>query len=155
MSRKQRVDALPDIDKRRVPKSWYKMMAVKESRHGESKWKKNPIKVVDVPAAITVFRQLDKGLRHKMLNKLSTPVSFDPKKLVTYQPCVSAAAVLTFARDRKLADSKTAYVVGTELGPCIWNGNHRAAGALIDRREFKALYLDLVGASERRKHKKR
>ncbi len=143
MSLKKKIEALPDA--KRIPKRWKNMQAAKESRDPDTKWKKNPIKLVATPVAIEVFKQLHKDLRHRMFAKLAVKTYFNPKKLVTYQPVISASAVLGFARDKELANKKKAYVVGTEHGPCIWNGNHRAVAALISGREFKAYYLDLVG----------
>ena len=125
------------------------MQAAKESRHKDADWKMNPIKQVDQPVAVTVFKQLSEGLRHRMFKTLAVRTEFDPRKLVTYQPVISAAAALPFAEDeqlsRRVTRKKKAYVLGTELGPCIWNGNHRAVAALIARRTFKAMYLDLTG----------
>jgi len=148
----RKIAALPNA--RRIPKRWHDMKAAKEKRHGNTEWKKNPIKVVDTPAAVEVFRQLDKGLRSRMFRIMASKVEFDPKKLVTYQPCVAAAAILQFAKDEKLSRSKKAYVLGTEHGPTIWNGNHRAVAALLTGRKFRAIYLDLVGNGVGSKKKK-
>jgi hypothetical protein len=146
-----KVDSLPSA---KVSKHWRKMQAAKESDHGESKWKKNPIKVVSCPNAITVFRQLPKKLKSRMWASLGVETEFDPKELVTYQPCISAAGVISFVRDRKLLASKRAYVLGTESGPCIWNGNHRAVAAILSGEKFIATYLDLSGDPKDKKRKR-
>jgi hypothetical protein len=143
MNLKKKIAALPDAKK--IPKRWSNMKAAKESRHGRTKWKQNPLKIVHTPVAVKVFKQLDENLRHKMFAQIAEVREFNPRRLVTYQPVVSAAAVLQFAENEKLCHRKKAYVLGTEEGPCIWNGNHRAVAALVAGRKFKAIYLDLVG----------
>ena len=146
---KQKVNALPTVDKHAIPKRWHKMRAQKESRHEHTVWKRNPIKIVETPMAVRVFKQLNDRLRSRMFRRLGEEVVFNPKKLVTYQPVISASAVLEFGNDEALANEKKAYVLGTEYGPTIWNGNHRAVAALLTKRSFKAIYLDLVGSKKR------
>lgn len=148
---KKKVDALPTVTK--IPKRWKNMQATKESRHGKTVWKKNPITVVHTPVAVKVFRQLDGKLKSRMFHRLASEVEFNPKELVTYQPCIAAAAVLGFALDEDLAKTrkKKVLVLGTEEGPCIWNGNHRAVAALLTRRTIHAKYLDLVGGSKKKR----
>jgi hypothetical protein len=149
-ARKDKVFSLPDAE--RIPKRWLHMKAQHDKRARKQNqpiaWKQIPLKVIqDTPVSIKVFKQLSEKLRSRMFEKLGVEVEFDPKKLVTYQPCVSASAVLDFVRDEKLARKKKAYVLGTESGPCIWNGNHRGAADLIAGRNFTAVYLDLTGGS--------
>jgi hypothetical protein len=80
-----------------------------------------------------------------MFRKLAVKTEFDPSDLVTYQPVISASAVCKFGRNPEIMRSKKAYVLGTEEGPCLWNGNHRAVSALLQRKKFTAYYLDLTG----------
>ena len=152
MNLKQKINALPNV--KRVPRRWRFMQAAKESRHKEPAWKRNPLKQVRTPVAVKVFKQLHDKLRHRMFSKLAVPMEFNPKKLVTYQPVISAAAVLCFGKDEELANRKKAYVLGTEEGPCIWNGNHRAVAALLTKRTFHAMYLDLTGDSKKSRRSK-
>jgi hypothetical protein len=156
-ARKDKVFSLPDA--KRIPKRWLHMVAQHDKRAKKQKqpisWKQNPIKQVkDTPLSIKAFKQLSSKLRSRMFEKLGVEVEIDPKKLITYQPCVSASAVLDFVRDKKLAKKKKAYVLGTESGPCIWNGNHRGAADLLARRNFTAVYLDLTGGTGYKDRKK-
>lgn len=140
---RRKIEGLPDAQV--IPKRWKVMQAAKEKRHKNTMWKENPLKVVKTPAAIEVFRQLPNKLRHRMFAKLAVERTFSTKKLVTYQPVISSEAVYQFAANRQLARKKKAYIIGTEEGPCIWNGNHRAVAALMCGKKFKAMYLNLVG----------
>lgn len=140
---KQKIYALPDAPS--VPTYWSTMRAAKENRHGKVTWKKNPIKQVSTPASLKVFRALDKKLRSKMWSSIATEVELNPRKLVTYQPVIAAEVAYHFARHPNKANKEKAYVLGTEKGLCVWNGNHRCVAAMMAGRSFKAIFLDLTG----------
>jgi len=142
---KRRISKLPTVPNKKVNKHWHTMMAVQEKRHGKGvKFKANPIRVVPTPVAIMVFRQLSKKLREKMWATMAAEREFNPKELVTYQPVVSERGLYMFACKGPKLSKHNSYVLGTEFGPCVWNGNHRAGAAAITKKKFKALYLDLT-----------